>query len=162
MAGSRQFNQSLRQWIEAFMHRSIRDRLRFARDHGLSMGQMAVLMRLHHDGACGVSDVGAQLGVTSAAASQMIDRLAQSGLLERAEDPHDRRAKQLTLTAAGEALLKQGQEARDLWIDQLAAALDPQRRAAVITALGYLTQAAQELDGETSGRQARHAMARLD
>ncbi len=148
MAASRQFNSCLHEWTEAFMHRSMRNFVRFAKGEGLSMGQMSVLMRLRHEGACGVSDIAAQLGVTSAAASQMIDRLAQSGLLERAEDPSDRRAKQLTLTSKGQALLQRAVEARDRWTQALGRQLDPERQAAVIAALGYLTEAARKLETE--------------
>ena len=60
---------------------------------GLSFSQINILMRLLHGGNTGVSEVGSQLGVTNAAASQAVDRLVQLGLIERTEDPDDRRAK---------------------------------------------------------------------
>jgi DNA-binding MarR family transcriptional regulator len=141
MAPSRQFTQSLHEWLEVFVHRSFHNTMRFAKEQGLSMGQLGALMRLHHGGACGVSDIGLQLGVTSAAASQMIDRLAQMGLLERTEDPHDRRVKLLNLTPKGHALIIKAQDARNHWIHELGKHLDSDRQAAVITALGYLMDA---------------------
>ncbi len=60
-------------------------------------------MRLKHGGKSGVSEIGGQMGVTNAAASQAVDRLVHLGLIERTEDPDDRRAKRLTLTQAGQA-----------------------------------------------------------
>jgi len=148
MSASRQVTHSLNEWVEVFMHRSMRAAVRFAKAEGLSMGQMSTLMRLRHEGTCGVSDIGAQLGVTSAAASQMIDRLAHMGLVERTEDPSDRRVKQLKLTDKGRDLLRKSREARDLWMESLVETLDPERRAAVIAALGYLTEAARRLEVE--------------
>jgi DNA-binding MarR family transcriptional regulator len=146
MSASRQVTHNLNELVEVFMHRSMQAAVRFAREHDLSMGQMSTLMRLHHGSACGVTDIGAQLGVTSAAASQMIDRLAHMGLVERTEDPNDRRVKQLKLTDKGRDLLHKSQTARSRWMESLVDALDPERRAAVIAALGYLTEAAKRLE----------------
>lgn len=149
MSASRQFNQAMREWIEVLMHRNFQAAMRFAKEQGLSMGQVSTLMRLRHGGGCGVSDIGEQLGVTSAAASQMIDRLAHMGLVERAEDPKDRRVKQLTLTDKGRSLLDKGNEERSRWMEGLGQALDPERRAAVIAALGYLVEAARNVETES-------------
>ena len=44
--------------------------------------------------------------VSLAAASQMIDRLVQQGLLDRAVDPVDRRRKILATTTAAQSLLR--------------------------------------------------------
>ena len=148
MGASSQFNRSLREWAEAFMHRSMRNFVRFVKDERMSMGQMSVLMRLHYEGACGVSDIADQLGVTSAAASQMIDRLAHLGLVERTEDPNDRRAKQLTVTPKGQALLMKGRAARDHWAEALARQLSPEQQTTAIAALGYLTEAVHKLEAE--------------
>ena len=52
------------------------------------------------------------LGVSNAAASQMVDRLVGMGLLERSEDPDDRRAKALALTEKGKALVLDSIEAK--------------------------------------------------
>jgi DNA-binding MarR family transcriptional regulator len=148
MTSSTQFTQSLRDWLELFMQRSFHNTMRFAKEEGLSMGQMGALMRLHLDHNCGVSDIGAQLGVTSAAASQMIDRMAQMGLLERTEDPNDRRVKLLTLTDKGRSLLLKARQLRSQWIQDLGKRLDPERQAAVTAALGYLIEAARETEAE--------------
>jgi len=148
---SQRFARCLREWAEVFGHRSMRDFVRFAKQAGISMPQMHTLMRLYHEGACGVSDVGAQLGVTNAAASQMIERLVQQGLVERTEDVHDRRVKHLSLTARGRALVQKGIEARRRWMDDLPKMLSAERQAAIVAALDYLTQAARRLEKETPG-----------
>jgi DNA-binding MarR family transcriptional regulator len=146
MSTPKQFAAVLREWADVFMRRSMHETIQFWKVSGLSMPQISTMMHLRHHGACGVSEVGTHLGVTNAAASQMVDKLVEMGLLKRAEDPHDRRAKQLTLTAKGEAFIQKGVEARRRWLEELVTALTPEQQSAIITALPYLTVAAQKLE----------------
>ncbi|MGE5642724.1 MAG: MarR family winged helix-turn-helix transcriptional regulator, partial [Byssovorax cruenta] len=90
-----QFTQSIRAWMDIFMHRSMRGWGRFAKSTGLSMPQFSVLMQLHYRGACGMSKVSEGFDISPAAASQLVDKLVQSGYIQRVEDPEDRRAKLL-------------------------------------------------------------------
>ena len=136
----------LRLWAEVFMHRSMRDFQRFTRESGLSMSQLNALFRIYHGGACGISDIGEHLGVTSAASSQMIDRLVQLDLLQRSEDPLDRRNKSLTLTEKGRAIIGESIEARRRWLEDLTRTLTPDQQAAIASALTTLTVAAQRLE----------------
>jgi DNA-binding MarR family transcriptional regulator len=99
----------------------------------------------------GVSEVGDHLGVSNAAASQMVDRLVQQGLLERVESPADRRMKQLTLTARGRALVEKA-KARHAWTATLAPALTREQPAVIITALGYLMEAARAREEDSERR----------
>ena len=72
------------------MRRSMHEFLAFTRQSGISMTQLSALMRLYHGGGCGVSDLGLHLGVTNAAASQMIDKLVlarAAGTLRRPRRP---------------------------------------------------------------------------
>lgn len=100
-------------------------------------------MRLHFGGKCDVSEIGASLGVSKAAASQSVDRLFQRNLLMRVEDPVDRRFKQVTLTAQGESLVEQSFESRYRWMDELAEALSPEQLQEIAAALTALTEAAR-------------------
>jgi DNA-binding MarR family transcriptional regulator len=143
MSSAKQFKEHLNAWVEVVMRHSMRDLMQFVKNSDLSMAQYSTLMRLHYHGACGVSDVGTHLGVTNAAASQLVDRLVQVGLVERAEDPHDRRAKHLTLTAKGRALIQHSFEARLGWTEALAHSLTADQRDALMRALRDLTLAAQ-------------------
>jgi DNA-binding MarR family transcriptional regulator len=146
MSVSKQFTTALRDWSDVFMRRSMRETIQFWKESALSMPQISTLMHLRHHGACGVSEVGAQLGVSNAAASQMVDKLVHLGLLARAEAEHDRRAKHLTLTPKGETFLQKGIEARRRWLENLADALTPEQQRAVSQALPYLTEAARKLE----------------
>lgn len=141
---SLEFEQAIRSWMDIFMHRSMRSWHLFAKSTGLSMPQFSILMQLHHRGDCGIGDIGESFDITNAAASQLVDKLVQSGLIQREEDPNDRRAKRLSLTDKGRKLIRQGMEERHRWVDQLAAELTAQERDTVIEALRILTERAKQ------------------
>lgn len=148
MTKSLQFNQSVRAWMDVFMHRSMRGWAQFAKSSGLSMPQFSILMQLHHKGAFSMSAMSHRFEITAAAASQLVDKLVQSGLVQREEDPKDRRAKLLNLTDKGKALVQQGTEERYHWVDKLAEKLSAEERAKVGEALDLMTNAVKELEAE--------------
>jgi DNA-binding MarR family transcriptional regulator len=143
MSPPKQFSDAIREWAEVFMHRSMQDFKRFMDESGLSFTQVNLLMHLYHGGKIGVSELGGHLGITNAAASQAIDRLVKDGLLGRAEDPQDRRAKLLTLTQDGQTLIERGIEARSQWIAGLTEAFTPDQQGMIISALTLLTEEAR-------------------
>ena len=143
-----QFTKSIRAWMDIFMHRSMRGWGLFARSMGLSMPQFSILMQLHYRGACGMSEISERFEVTAAAASQLVDKLVQSSLIQREEDPHDRRAKVLNITDKGRELIQRGIEERYRWVDQLAENLTAEESAKVIEAFNIMTRAARELEAE--------------
>jgi DNA-binding MarR family transcriptional regulator len=110
------------------------------------MSQFNILMQLHHKGACGVSDISERFDITSAAASQLVDKLVQSGLLDRAEDPSDRRAKQITLSAKGRDLIEKSITARFRWVDELTRDLSAEEMKKVGEALDVLTNATKRIE----------------
>ena len=146
MAPNQQFAAVLREWSEVFMRRSMRDFTTFMRNSGLTMPQVSALFKLHYQGTCGVTDIADHLDVTSAAASQMVDRLVQQGLLARSTDPHDRRVKQLELTPLGDRLLEDSIEARVQWMAGLTTVLSPVEQETIVSALDLLTDAATRLE----------------
>jgi DNA-binding MarR family transcriptional regulator len=146
MTDPQQFNLVIQDWAEIFMRRSMRDFIQSSKDSGLSVPQLSALIRLHHQGFCGVSEIGDHLGITNAAVSQMVERLVQLRLLERAEDPRDRRVKQLTLTPKGQELVQECIGARRQWMEGLTNALTPQEQGLIINALTILTTAARRLE----------------
>ena len=95
-----------------------------------------------------MSEVSERFDISAAAASQLVDKLVQAGYLERTEDPNDRRAKLLTLSAKGEELVQQGTEERYRWMDDLTSKLSTEEQAKVVEALNILTQAAQTMEAQ--------------
>ena len=110
------------------------------------MPQFGILMQLHHKGRCGVSEIGERFDITNAAASQLVEKLVQAGYLERAEDPTDRRVRQLNLTAKGQKLIEDGTQERYRWLDELTSQLNVEQQTKVAEALEILTQVAQSLE----------------
>jgi DNA-binding MarR family transcriptional regulator len=146
MSSTKALTTVIREWSEVFMHRSMRDFKRFMESTNLSFQQVNILMRLLHAKSTSVSEVGEQLGVTNAAASQAVDRLVGLGLIERSEDPEDRRAKCLALTPKGRALVEQGIEARSKWVEGVTTALTTDQQTMIISALTLLTEAARKTE----------------
>jgi DNA-binding MarR family transcriptional regulator len=82
---------------------------------GLTMAQVMTLKNvkvLTQDGhSCKMSDLAAQRSLTPAAATGIVDRLIQPGLVSRSMDEHDRRVILLSLTDEGEAALAKAEKA---------------------------------------------------
>lgn len=143
MSPPNQLVEVIHTWSEVFMQRTMIDFRRFMEETNLSFPQISVLMQLKHHENCGVSDMGKRLGISNAAASQLVDRLVQKGYVARTEDPRDRRAKTLSLTPEGLALIERGMQARNAWLAGMAASLSEAQRAHIIEALTLLTEAAR-------------------
>ncbi|RPI34558.1 MAG: MarR family transcriptional regulator [Chloroflexota bacterium] len=146
MTTAKQFSDILSEWTGVLMRRSMRDFMRIMKDTGLSMSQLGVLIRLYFQQECGISDIGSHLGVSNPAASQLVERLVQQGLLDRSEDLSDRRAKQIRLTAKGRLLIEEHIEARRRWMEELTTTLSREEQESIIRALTLLNQAAHDLD----------------
>lgn len=142
------FDRSIRAWMDIFMHRSMRGWWRYARSTGLSMPQFSMMMQMYHRGACGMSEVSERFEITPAAASQLVDKLVQSGFIMRQEDPNDRRAKLLDLTQKGRELIERGIEERYRWVGEMEAKLTAEERAQISQALDIMTRTAQDLEKE--------------
>ena len=145
MTDSIELTQTVRQWMDVFTTRSMHAWTRYVKASGLSMPQFGILMNLYYRHTCGVSDISERMEISAAAASQLVEKLVQAGLLERAEDPADRRAKLLTLSDKGRAMIDSGIETRSNWVDELIADLSPEEFEKVAAALETLTRAASRL-----------------
>ncbi len=79
------FSKSVHDFMDVFMQRSMHGWSHFVKSTGLSMQQFSILMQLHYRSHCGISDISERFEITSAAASQLADKLVHSGLIERVE-----------------------------------------------------------------------------
>ena len=152
MTDSIELTRTVRQWMDVFSTRSMHAWTRFVKSTGLSMPQFGILMNLYYRHTIGVSDISDHMEISAAAASQLVEKLVQAGLLERAEDPNDRRARLLTLSEKGRALIESGIETRSSWVDELIVDLSPDEFATVAAALETLTRAASRLAEQKSER----------
>lgn len=143
-----QLSQTMRHFMDIAMQHSMHERSHLAKAIGISMPQLGILMQIHFHGNCGISAISDRFDITSAAASQLVDKLVQSRLIQREEDPHDRRAKLLNMTEKGKELIQQSTERRYRWMEDLALKLSDEEREQVNEALEIMTRAAQELESE--------------
>jgi MarR family transcriptional regulator for hemolysin len=78
-----------------------------ARQYGMTRAQWAVLFRLDRSEGLKQSELAEILDLQPISLTRLLDRLAESGLIERRADPNDRRANRLFLTPAARPLLEQ-------------------------------------------------------
>ena len=146
-----QLTQIIRQSMDLLMHRAFREQGHFVKSTGLSMAQYGILMQMHYQRHCGISDISTRMEITTAAASQLVDKLVQGELIERTEDPHDRRAKQLKLTLKGQELIDTGIQARSRWVDELIKVMTPEESETVAAGFSMLTEAAKRIEMPVKG-----------
>lgn len=94
-----------------FMH-LLQDR--WAEQHGLTEGRLAVMFRLYRAGDCPLGDLANELDSTPRNITGLVDHLERDGLVERVPDQQDRRSLRARLTPAGkeriESIWKEGFE----------------------------------------------------
>lgn len=139
------FVDTLKEWFEVSTHHSMRNFIHYARSSGLSMSHFGALFHIQHRGISGVTELGDHLGVTSAASSQMLERLVQQELILRSEDPDDRRVKQIVLTDKGSRVLEEGIRARQGWLDDLAKTLSDDEKETIMGALEILIDKVKQI-----------------
>jgi DNA-binding MarR family transcriptional regulator len=138
--------QEMLDWLSGLTRRSLHAALRFTRESGLTLLQMYVLQHLFYQGPVEISRLTGTLGVSIAAAGQMVERMVQQGLLLRVEIPGDRRAHQVHLSDAGRALVEGSVAERRAWLEQVCARLTAEQRTDLVEALRLMEQTAQAID----------------
>jgi len=111
---------------------------------GLSVAQCYSLEAIGTQGQLTLNELADSLYITPSTASRTIEELVRKELVERRQDPEDRRAVSLTLTAQGQALfeaLRQHLIERQRGILEQ---IDPGSRQDVLTALQKLFQAVKD------------------
>jgi len=147
MSSRNELTSALRAWVRSCSLRTQREWRRNFATLGLSMSQIGVLgMLCHHQGVFGIREIGERLRVSSAAASQLVDRLAQAGFVERAVDPMDRRTRRISITDRGRSLFEGRLNDTPRWIKELATALSDDEQTVVMEALSILNRLESGLD----------------
>ncbi len=95
----------------AFILNDVARLLRTYADHkaaqfGMTRAQWAVLVRLDRCEGLNQSELAELLDLQPITLTRLLDKLCDSGLIERRPDPGDRRAKRLFLTAAARPVLE--------------------------------------------------------
>ena len=146
MSSRNPFYSIFHEWMELFMHRSMHGYIHYAREKNLSMSMIGTLFHLSHRDHAGVTDLGEHLGVSSAAASQMLEHLVEEGLIKRTEDPDDRRMKKISLTEKGYQVMKDSVSARLGWLEELTESFSDKEKVQITTAMELIINKAKQQD----------------
>jgi DNA-binding MarR family transcriptional regulator len=105
---------------------------------GLSLARAKVLNQLAAEGPMRQQAVAECFGFAPRSITDMVDGLERDGLAERLEDPGDRRAKLVRITAAGEVALDAALRVRNDLIQHIYGALTPADRVELARLLAIL------------------------
>ncbi len=121
----------------------------------LTMAQLRVLFRLRNRGPLTSGALASQLGVTLPTVTSVVDRLVTRGLVERRDDPEDRRRVILAIAPNGQALVERVQQGRRARLAAAVEAIDDEARAALLRGLEALGEAADSIDAQERREAAR-------
>jgi DNA-binding MarR family transcriptional regulator len=110
-----------------------------------TIAQYRALVVLASRGPQRMTDLAAALGVTPSTAGRMCDRLLRKGLIRRHRTRADRRAVQVSLTAAGREIVDQATARRRALIAGILGRLPARQQSAVASGLAAFAAAAGEV-----------------
>ncbi len=91
---------------------------------GINARHRQVFMHLERNGAMRSVDLAAEVGVRPQSMMKTLHELEDLGMLTRAPDPHDSRAKLVKFTKAGQALIDELARSTEIVWQQYAASVD--------------------------------------
>ncbi|MFX1390805.1 MAG: MarR family winged helix-turn-helix transcriptional regulator [Promethearchaeota archaeon] len=141
--------ETIKKWIKLTLSKSLYSVFKFSKENDISMPQLGALMRIHRKGSCNVSNIGMDLGTSNAAASQLLDRMVQLELIERSEDPNDRRIKKLNLSQKGLEFLNECFHASYKWFEDSIITLSNDERREIMIVLNRLINLVNLNNGKT-------------
>lgn len=106
--------------------------------YGLTSMQFTLLSTLHAHAGLSSAELSRRFNVTPQTMGEMIVNLERRSLVERQQDPHNRRALKLNLTKEGYQLLRKGEEAMMGVENEMFADLPEREREALLQRLTTL------------------------
>ena len=153
---SNEFRINMQRWFAIMMHKSMAAHNRLARENGLSISQIMALGIVARRGPRTISEMAEKLGVSNAAASQLLEKLVQQGFISRSEDPNDRRSKIVTSTEKGRKMLETIHTNHSEWLVELENNLTETERQNTLNVLETLIQKANFLDKDFNSEHCEH------
>ena len=108
----------LEQFTRMMFTRIITGLARTLRDEEFTVAQIAALHLVDQEGTLRVNALAEALGLSASAGSRLVDGLVQRGLMTRAEDPQDRRARVIALSTAGRRFIERASVERVAVIEE--------------------------------------------
>jgi DNA-binding MarR family transcriptional regulator len=117
-------------------------------DLNLTIGQVKSLFFIDYEGSTNFRKLAAALARTPPDVTRIIDRLVEQGLVNRRENPEDRRMLMLTTTEAGKALAARLRESRMTHIHHMLEQLSEEELATLAKGLAVLARVVSTQAGE--------------
>lgn len=115
-------------------------------DMELSSSWATTLSRLDLDGAMGVSELARREGISQPGMTQLVDRIAKEGLVEKTVSATDRRVTLIALTEAGRTAMVRRRQQRVARMERRIAALSAEEQQLLVAALPALDRLARAWD----------------
>lgn len=128
----------LQRRFSAVVHRELRDELQ-----SVTLHQLGVLFQLRST-TLTMRELARELDVSESAATAVTDRLVRQGLVDRLDDPADRRVVRLELSKSGAALVKQLHDTARRKTASLLSALDDAQLVQLVSIMETLDAAASD------------------
>src|SRR5690242_15646567 len=107
---------------------------------GVTRAQWKVLFRLHRQPGLRQIELADMLDIEPITLSRIVDRLEESGLVERRPDPSDRRAWRLHVTAKAQPLIAKLRAVADEMTSDAFAGIDPKHIEIIRQVLGRVRE----------------------
>ena len=135
-----ELDDALTDLAKLYQFRSLEERLY----GGLTVSQSYCLRDLYFKGPQSMSELATLLGVRLSTMTGVIDQLEGKGLVERVDDPEDRRSLQVRLTSDGR---KHYQAAHEAFLTHLAPLVEGRSAAERETILAFLSEVTETIRG---------------
>jgi DNA-binding MarR family transcriptional regulator len=145
LPASKQSNRDLARQLAGLFHcmtnASNRDFLPEITELDLSLTQLKALAALDERGeALSVKELSERLGLSLAATSRSVDGLVKRKLVERDEDPDDRRVRRVDLTARGRRIIERIVAIRVASLERLVSSFNDEQRDKLADALAAILE----------------------
>ena len=142
-------HRALRIWLRLLtctqlIERRVRSRLRARFATTLPRFDLMAQLERHAEGLK-MSELSRLLMVTGGNVTAIVDQLEKEGLVERLEEPADRRAFRISLTRAGEKSFAEMARAHEAWVVELLAGMSRRDQDELLKLLAKLKQHAVEV-----------------
>ncbi len=121
---------------------------------GLGASDFGVLETLLHKGPQPVNVIGRKVLLTPGSITTAVDRLEARGLVERRDDPTDRRVRLVHLTEQGRRLIGPAYARHEADLEETMSVLTPTERAMLVSLLRKLGTSAAETAGMAGTKEA--------
>jgi len=115
---------------------------------GISYARLKLLLFIDRAGSARATDIADFFGYAPRTVTEAVDALERDGLVARVPDPNDRRAKNISLTEAGGAILGQAWPVRQYWLERVFSVLDAPERDAMREVLDRMTAHMESLSAD--------------